>query len=128
MRKKALIVDDEECIREVLRELLQEDFEIEEAVDGKEAIGKYRLMHPDLVLMDMLLPKMSGLEASKRILNINPQAKIIVVSGQDDDNLEAEVLGMGVCSYHVKPFDLDRFLYDVDNILKDKKVKKVVHY
>jgi CheY-like chemotaxis protein len=77
--KKILIVDDDLAVLEVLSLMLKDDYEVITATNGKEAIDKYRKFKPDLVLMDVVMPEMDGIRATKEILKIDPNAKIIAI-------------------------------------------------
>lgn len=76
MSIRILIVDDDDSIREIIKVMLK-DYDIIEAANGYEAIKMYESMHPDLVLMDVYMPMMDGVEATKEILKIDPKAIII---------------------------------------------------
>ena len=85
---KVLVVDDHAVVREGIRALLtlQKDMEVVgEAVDGQDAIGKVRQLLPDVVLMDIVMPVMSGLDATKRISEECPQAKILILTQYDEE-------------------------------------------
>jgi len=107
MTKTVLIVDDMAFVRKTLSELLtQAQFQvIGEASQGMEAIELYKKLRPDLVTMDIVMPKMSGIEATYKILKINPNAKIIIISGMGQDHLVMEAIEAGAKDYILKPFD-----------------------
>ncbi|MBO8179923.1 MAG: response regulator [Archaeoglobus sp.] len=73
---RVLIVDDDDSIREIVKIMLK-DYEIIEASNGEEAVKAYRIFKPDIVLMDISMPRMDGVEATKEILKIDPNAKIV---------------------------------------------------
>ncbi|MEM0215845.1 MAG: response regulator [Archaeoglobaceae archaeon] len=76
MSTKILVIDDDPNIREIVRIMLKE-YEVIEASNGKEAIILYKNLRPDIVLMDISMPDMDGVEATKEILKINPNAVVI---------------------------------------------------
>lgn len=76
MRTRLLIVDDDDSIREIIKVMLK-DYEIIEATNGYEAIRLYEKIRPNLVLMDVSMPQMDGVEATKEIVNIDPKAIVI---------------------------------------------------
>jgi DNA-binding NarL/FixJ family response regulator len=97
-RIKVLIVDDHSVVRDGIRAVLtlQKDIEVVgEAVNGKDAVEKTRQLLPDVVIMDIVMPEMDGLEATKRIYKEYPQARVLMLSQYDDEEniLAAEQLG-----------------------------------
>ncbi len=106
MAIKVLVVDDAPFIREVMRQILSaEGFEIVgEALDGEDAIEKARLTQPDVILMDLVMPNLSGIEATKEILKENPNQKIIACTTLDQDLMVMRALDAGCIHYISKPF------------------------
>jgi phosphate regulon transcriptional regulator PhoB len=107
VRYKILVVEDENDIRELIRyNLLQEGFAVEEAADGAEALDRIERRSPDLVLLDLMLPRLSGLELCQR-LRANPETMklpIIVVTAKGAEVDRVLGLEMGADDYVVKPF------------------------
>lgn len=105
--KKVLIVDDAQFMRGMLKDILTKLGWVVagEAGDGAEAIAKFSELRPDMVTMDMVMPKVSGTEAIKGILKNDPTAKILVVSAIDQKDVLAEALRLGAVDFIVKPFD-----------------------
>lgn len=100
-----LICDDQALFREGLRTLLsiQPDFKVVgEAVNGEEAIRLSVLLQPDVVLMDLRMPMMDGVTATRRIRNVVPKCKIIVLTTFDDDDLVFDGLRAGAVGYLLK--------------------------
>lgn len=101
-----MIVDDELFFRGLLRDILkQEGFPVvAEAVDGSEAIEKYRLHRPAITIMDIFMPEKNGIEATKEIVSIDKNAKVVICSGIGyDDDVEA-ALSAGARGVILKPF------------------------
>jgi len=97
-RKRILIADDHEMLRRGVRTMLQEETDWEvcgEAVDGKDAIDKTRSLNPDLVILDINLPVMNGLDAMRRILRDCPQTKILAFTVDDSNELVKEIKAAG---------------------------------
>jgi NarL family two-component system response regulator LiaR len=97
---RVLIADDQALIREGLRILLSSEPGLElvgEAADGTEAVSQARALQPDVILMDMAMPRKSGLEAISEIRQENPQARILVLSGMTEEEsrlaIQAGALG-----------------------------------
>lgn len=102
-RMKILVVDDNAGIRRVLRRSLADTAnEIQECTDGCDALDTYERYRPDVVLMDVRMTVMDGLTATRQIRNSYPQARIIVVTDYDDDDLRAAALKAGACDYVLK--------------------------
>lgn len=101
-----LIVDDATLMRRMLRDILEESGHtvVAEAVDGEDAIAKYGMHRPDLVTMDVLMPKKNGVEAVKAIVDEFPDAKIFMVSSIGQEILIKEALAAGAADFVVKPF------------------------
>ena len=97
MAKKVLITDDTAFMRMTLKNVIEKNgFEVVgEAGDGEEAIAKYKELRPDLVTMDITMPKMDGITALKEIMKVDPNAKIIVCSAMGQKPMVIEALNAG---------------------------------
>lgn len=105
--KKILIVDDQKGVRRLLEELFKKDgWEVQLAADGKEAIQRADEFLPDIVLMDMKMPNMNGLEASRIILNNISDLDIIMMTAYGEMDVVKEALDAGVKKCITKPFDI----------------------
>ena len=105
--KKILIVDDQKGVRRLLEELFKKDgWEVQLAADGKEAIQRADEFLPDIVLMDMKMPNMNGLEASRIILNNISDLDIIMMTAYGEMDVVKEALDAGVKRCITKPFDI----------------------
>ena len=115
-----LLVDDEELSRFALRTLLSRNFDdmmvVAEAESGEEALALYRQHRPDGVLMDIRLPGMNGLEASRRILREYPMASILICSAYDSFALVSEALDIGVKGYLLKPLKRDEAVEKISRL------------
>jgi DNA-binding NtrC family response regulator len=109
---RILIVDDEEWARDVFREFcdLTEAFQIDVAVDGREAISKADSETYDLITMDLIMPDMSGLEALSSIKQAAPRVPVMIITGNATEKLVREAGVMGACRVLYKPVPLDSFL------------------
>lgn len=105
--KKILIVDDQKGVRRLLEELFKKDgWEVQLAADGKEAIQRADEFLPDIILMDMKMPNMNGLEASRIILNNISDLDIIMMTAYGEMDVVKEALDAGVKRCITKPFDI----------------------
>ena len=105
--KKILIVDDEEDIRELLRDFFtNKGFTILEAGDGPEALEIVQKEIPAVVLLDVQMPEMSGIEVLKRIKQKFPQIGVVMATAISDEGTTREAIRLGAYSYILKPFDL----------------------
>lgn len=103
-----LLVEDQKLIRVGLISLFEGDIKITaEAESGKEAVEKYRTNKPDVVLMDIGLPDISGIEAAKRILEIDNRAKIIILTSHLSEQEVLDALHAGACAYAMKDIGTD---------------------
>ncbi|MEZ8220853.1 two-component system, chemotaxis family, response regulator CheY [Candidatus Fervidibacteria bacterium JGI MDM2 JNZ-1-D12] len=102
---KVLIADDALFTRKVLREILEsEGCEVIEAVNGQDAVDKFREWRPDLVLLDVSMPEMDGLATLNAIKEIDSSAKVVMVSAMGQSSTVNEALKSGACDFIVKPF------------------------
>jgi len=100
---KILIVDDNPGMRRLLRRAIPETASIVgECTDGADALAAYAVGQPDLVLMDIRMPRMDGLAATRQILHFDPSARIVIVTDYDDQDLRAAASEAGACGYAIK--------------------------
>lgn len=112
MAKRILISDDALFMRTALRNILSENgYEIVgEAENGSEAVELYRSLNPDVVLMDITMPEMDGIEALKAIRTEFPEAAIIMCTAMGQKALVIQAIGAGARDFIVKPFEARRVL------------------
>lgn len=112
MKKTVLIADDSMVMRKMINDILWDDgFEIiGEAKDGGEALKMYKELKPNLVTMDIVMPREHGIDALKGIMEFDSDARVIVVSGLHQKSLLMEALGAGAKDYVIKPFDREELL------------------
>jgi DNA-binding response OmpR family regulator len=109
VHKKLLIVDDEKNVREVLLTFFQhKGYEVLEASSGEEALARIHASEPDVVLLDMQMAGMSGLETLKKIRAEHPKLGVVMATGSENDAKVREAMEAGAYGYVLKPFD---FLY-----------------
>jgi two-component system, NtrC family, nitrogen regulation response regulator NtrX len=113
-----LIIDDEKAIRKTLTEILGfEGYKIEEAADGEEGLSKFRTKNYDLVLCDIKMPKLDGIEFLEKAKEINPEVPIIIISGHGNIETAVEAVKKGAYDYISKPPDLNRMLITLRNAM-----------
>ena len=116
-----LIIDDESSIRKVLSELLKyEGYTTDEASEGEEALNKFRQKVFDVVLCDIKMPKMDGIEFLEKATQINPDIPIIIISGLGNVDKAVEAVKKGAYDYISKPPDLNRILITIRNAVEKK--------
>jgi CheY-like chemotaxis protein len=105
---KVLVVDDEPEVRHVLLEFLSSrGYDVTAASGGAEAVALVETIKPDLVLLDVAMPDMDGVETLKRIVAIEPALAVIMVTANADISITSKLLALGAVDYVPKPFDLD---------------------
>ena len=119
MVRQILITDDTAFMRMTLRNILEKNGYqvVGEAEDGQVAVDKYRELRPDLVTMDITMPRMDGITAIKKIMEIDSQAKIIVCSAMGQKALVIEALNAGARDFIVKPFQAERIVNALQKIV-----------
>jgi DNA-binding response OmpR family regulator len=106
MARTILVVDDESTLRETLAEALEADgYRVVTAPDGREALTKFRAEHPDLVLLDLMLPELSGIEVC-RIIRAESGVPIVMLTAKDAERDKVVGLELGADDYVTKPFSL----------------------
>ncbi len=116
---RVLIVDDSSTARVMLREVFSPNrFDVVgEATNGREAIERYAALKPDLVVMDLVMPLMGGLDATRAIVASDRAAKIVIFSALGQDALVMEALDAGACDFVKKPLRPEELLKVVDRAL-----------
>ncbi|WP_330442804.1 sigma-54-dependent transcriptional regulator [Flavobacterium sp. C4GT6] len=133
---KILIIEDEAAIRRVLSKILAEEndsYKIEEAEDGQQGIEKIKENDFDLVLCDIKMPKMDGVEVLEEVKKIKPEIPFVMISGHGDLETAVQTMRLGAFDYISKPPDLNRLLNTVRNaldrktlVVENKRLKKKV--
>ncbi|MEX0862383.1 response regulator [Nitrosopumilus sp.] len=116
---RVMIADDSDAIRLVLKDILGiGDHEIvAEAIDGAEAVDVYCKEKPEILLLDLAMPKKDGLTVVNEVMQFDPNAKIILITASDDQKVIQQCLEHGASSYISKPFDFNGVLKAITDIL-----------
>ncbi|MDE1862274.1 MAG: response regulator [Thaumarchaeota archaeon] len=120
---KILVVDDVSFLRVVLRDILVHQeiaSTVYEAADGLEAVEAYEKFRPDIVALDIVMPRMDGIQALKKIISINPKAKIIIISSEKNRAAVQEAIKLGAQDYILKPFDRIHVGPVFDKVMRQK--------
>ena len=116
MRRRLLIVDNEPLILEVLTEHFKSDYDVDTALNGADALGSILRVRPDVVMLDINMPRMNGVEVLKDIKQIDDSIAVIMVTANEQVAMAAESLRNGAFGYVPKPFDfryLDHMLASI---------------
>ena len=115
---KIMIADDSDAIRLVLKDILSigEHEVVVEAVDGAEAVDFYKQHNPEILLLDLAMPKKDGLEVVKDVIEYDSNAKIILITASDDQKVINQCLASGATSYISKPLDFNTVLKSITDI------------
>jgi two-component system chemotaxis response regulator CheY len=110
--KTVLIADDIPYVRKTLKQILQNRGYrvVGEAENGDDAVRLYFETRPDLVIMDLVMPRMNGIDATRVILKRDPEARIVILSAMTQENLVTEAIQAGAKDYVVKPFQTDEVM------------------
>jgi len=123
-RKKVLIVDDEPGVRQLVSKILSRDYTVIEARDGEEAINAVRSQKPDIILMDMMMPKMDGLTACYAIKK-DPATKgipVVMLTAIDQElNKKLSTTVMGANKYVTKPFSAQELLETIRQLVTNSE-------
>ncbi|ONI37752.1 two-component system response regulator [Candidatus Epulonipiscium fishelsonii] len=114
-----LVVDDAAFMRMMIKDILSKNgyTVVGEGENGVKAIEKYKELKPDLVLMDITMPEMDGIQALKEIRSFDPAAKIVMCSAMGQQGMVIEAIQSGARDFIVKPFQADRILEAVKKVL-----------
>ncbi len=117
-----LIVDDSDYIRTIMTTLFKKEglTKIFTAADGLSAVEKYKQLNPDLVVLDIMLPKKNGMDVLEDIMKINPKARVVMISSLASPENVAAAKKAGALYYFVKPYDNQFFLNIIKDILSNR--------
>ena len=120
LANKILIVDDAAFMRMMIKDILtKNDYEVVgEAENGLKAVEKYKELGPDLVLMDITMPELDGIQAVKQIKEFDPDAKVVMCSAMGQQAMVIESIQAGAKDFIVKPFQAERVIEAIQKVLQ----------
>jgi two-component system response regulator PilR (NtrC family) len=127
MRKlgRVLVVDDEENIREVLSNYLKNmNYDVVTAVDGQDALNRYEKGEYDLIISDLLMPNVDGLELLKRVRNIDKETIFLMITGYPSIETAVEAIKKGAYDYITKPFHMEDVKIRIERAFEKKTLKE----
>ncbi|AEH60442.1 response regulator receiver protein [Methanosalsum zhilinae DSM 4017] len=116
---KIMIVDDAAFMRMVIKDILTKNGHevVGEAVDGLDAVNKYGELKPELVFLDIVMPNMEGIDALKKIIEMDNNAKVVMCSSIGQQSVVTEAIKVGAQDFIVKPFDASKVLEVVNKVI-----------
>ena len=119
---KVMIIDDSDAIRMVLKDILVigQHSLVSEMPSGIDALEEYIKSKPDIVLLDMAMPKKDGLAVLKEITGHNPKAKVIMISASDNQETVKDCINAGASAYILKPFNFQDVLKVINQVTKSQ--------
>ncbi len=123
MSRTVLIVDDVAFVRKTLTEIFQEARYqvVGEADSAAKALELYARLRPDVVTMDIVMPEMSGIEATRQLLKLDKEARVIIVSGLGQEHLVMDAIHVGARDFITKPFNGPDVIRTVERAITDAR-------
>jgi len=120
LKAKILIADDSAYMRSILKDLLlRNGYDVVgEAENGKEVLGLYGKLKPDVVAMDIIMPEMSGIQALKEIKENYPEARVVMSAAMGQQHLVVEAIRAGAADFFIKPVQAERVVEAIDKALQ----------
>ncbi len=119
MQQTVIIADDAQFMRVMLKDIM-EDLGwsvVAEAADGREAVDRYREHHPDLLMLDITMPDVDGIQACRQVTSEDPRARIIMISGLGQREEVIAAVRAGAADFVIKPFEADRVEQTIQSLL-----------
>lgn len=127
MKRKILVVDDDKDTCHTLGEILSEEgYQTFSALSGRSALNTLKKKKPDLVLLDIKMPKMDGIEVLQRIKKIDRDIVVVMITAYGALDTAKDAMRLGAYDYVTKPFDLNLIKAVIRDALSEKKPKRVV--
>ena len=120
---RVLVADDASFMRQMIREIVEAEGHevVGEASDGDEAVAEFKRLHPDVITMDIVMPRRSGIDAVKAIVALDPNARVVMCSALGQETLVQEALQAGALDFIVKPFKPDAVVATLGKVLEKEE-------
>ena len=117
---RVLVADDASFMRQMIREIVEAEGHevVGEASDGDEVVEEFKRLHPDVVTMDIVMPRRSGIDAVKGIMQLDPGACVVMCSALGQETLVQEAMDAGARDFIVKPFKPDVVIATIEKVLE----------
>ncbi len=117
---RVLIADDASFMRQMIREIIEAEGHevVGEASDGEEVVEEYKRLHPDVTTMDIVMPRRSGIDAVKGIIELDAGACVVMCSALGQETLVQEAMAAGARDFIVKPFKPDVVIATIEKVLE----------
>ncbi len=125
---RVLVADDEKYMRWIISETIKDDCKVIEASNGKECMEKFDAEEPDLLVIDLRMPKMNGLEVLKAVHQKDPDMPVIMITAHGSIETAIEAMKQGAYDYVTKPFDIDQLRIKIYRAIRMKSLLKEVSY
>jgi two-component system response regulator AtoC len=127
-KKTILVADDEAAVREVLSDVLADTYEVLAASSGEEALGHVARAHPNLVLLDLRMPGMSGMETLEELRKRDADVPVVVLTATTSYQTAVEAMRLGAADYLAKPFEVDELRHVIERTLATQNLYNEVRY
>jgi two-component system chemotaxis response regulator CheY len=117
---RVLVADDASFMRQMIREIVEAEGHevVGEASDGDEVVEEFKRLSPDVVTMDIVMPRRSGIDAVKTIMELQPDAQVVMCSALGQESLVQEAMDAGARDFIVKPFKPDAVIATIQKVLE----------
>jgi len=126
---KVMIIDDDDAICAILKDVLEiEGYDVSYSLSGEEGVQKYMEELPSVLLLDLRLPGMDGLQVLKEVISFDPDAIVIMITGYGSVDSAVGAIRMGATDYLQKPLSNDEITYKIESALRNKSLQKELNY
>lgn len=127
MEEKILIIDDEEVICNLIaKRLMIEGYSCEMANNGKQGLNLFYRQNFSLIISDIKMPEMNGIELLKRVKSIHPKMRFIILTAYPDIDMAVEAIRLGASDFILKPVDLELIVFSVNRVLENKRLEEEI--